>query len=295
MSKRIQLIMKLGEISNFGPSKTRKLFNQLQQGDTQLEYLLEYNHEDLVELGLNDDQATEFLDAEITEVAEQLSEQGLNLVTTLDDSAPRSMIDSKSSPWYFYIGRLDILQSASIGFAGSRDASPEANELTTEIASAAVSEGWSVVSGGARGVDLASHTAALESGGETVIILPQGIATWKLPEEIDLDRVLILSEFLPLDDWGAYRAMQRNKSVVELSDLLVIPQTGEQGGTWNAGEYAVKRKRPTFVANLGDQFMGNRKLIKLGATELEWAGDFTVFSEMLDERNEENPSQASLF
>lgn len=295
LSRRIQAIVKLDAVSGIGPAKVRRIFDQLLCSETDLEFLVEFDLPDLLALGLNDTQAAAFLEADSVEIAERIAESGVQLVTSLDSATNGFLQNSSIAPWFFYFGDLDILSDSAIGFSGSRDASPKAIGVTAEIAGQSTERGWSVISGGARGVDMAAHVAALEHGGGTVVLLPQGIATWRMPDELREGNVLVLSEFQPYDDWGSYRAMQRNKSIVHLSDWLVIPQAGIRGGTRNAGEYALKQKHPTWIVDLGPEYEGNAALIALGAKPLAWRNEPDDLDVLLASSLPEIPSQSSLF
>ncbi|MCA9833719.1 MAG: DNA-processing protein DprA [Thermomicrobiales bacterium] len=273
--RRIEAILRLGAVPGYGPARTRLMMEQLAATESALEYLPEYEIVDLLELGLDASQAAAFLDYEPNDLADRLLDAGIHLVTMLDANAPRKLLSGPISPWFFVYGDVSALGNESIGFSGSRDASPEAIEATMQIAAAAVDRGWTVISGGARGIDTAAHQGALDRGGATAILLPQGILGWRSAEMPGDGELVIMSEFQPLDGWSSYRAMQRNKSIVHLSDRLVIPQAGVKGGTMNAAEYALKANHPTWVIDLGPEYEGNRLIARKGARILPWANDPT--------------------
>lgn len=85
---------------------------------------------------------------------------------------------------------------------GSRQASDQSLDWASEVSSALVSAGITVVSGLAAGIDTAAHTAALDAGGQTVAVLGTGInraypaANRDLQERIVSER-LALSQFWP--------------------------------------------------------------------------------------------------
>jgi DNA processing protein len=126
------------------------------------------------------------------------------------------------------------------------------------------------VSGYAKGVDTATHLAALEQGGKTIIVLAEGINGFRIKREFSKDfdpkRVLVVSQFRPSQPWAAYAAMARNHVIFGLGNALVVIEAGEKGGTLAAGRDALKRGRPVFVLNFGDETpAGNRILIDAGA------------------------------
>lgn len=295
MIKRMQAVMALGAIPQFGPARIRKFLAALEEQNTSLEFLMEFDRQDLLEMDFSADQADAFFGADTLEMAEGMVDNEISLIVSTDADAPKQFSSVRLNPWFFVRGDQSILSLESIGFSGSRDASPEAARITSEIATSAATEGWCVISGGARGIDTTAHKSAIEAGGATVVVLPQGIGTWRLPDELDSTNTLVMSEFMPLDDWGSFRAMQRNKSIIHLSDRLVIPQSGERGGTWNAGEYALKHEHPTWVIDLGDGFPGNSALIKKGGLPLVWNVDSSTLEELSVPAASATPAQQTLF
>lgn len=273
MNRRIEAVLRLAAVPGYGPARTRGLMQHLVSRGEFLEFLPEYEDFDLLELGMSQDQIDSFRAVDPEQTLAALEDSHVRLITMMDGDAPDAMRNGDASPWYFAIGDTRMLNAESLGFSGSRDASPQALEATTRIASAAAGRGWTVISGGARGIDTAGHLGAVEAGGCTVIVLAQGIFGWRPSENLAEAHVLVLSEFLPADDWGSYRAFQRNKSIIHLSDRLIIPQAGLKGGTMNAAEYALKTGHPTYVLDLGPDFPGNAAIARKGARVFPWTGD----------------------
>lgn len=154
-------------------------------------------------------------------------------------------------PVLFAHGNLAILTQPAIGIAGSRKASKASLQAVVTAASTLAAAGLNIVSGYANGVDLAAHGSALAAGGATTLVLAEGIMHYRVKAEIaehlsDTNH-LVLSEFPPTLRWIARNAMQRNRTIVGLSAGLVIVESGEDGGTFAAGEEALKRRAPLFV------------------------------------------------
>jgi DNA processing protein len=74
-------------------------------------------------------------------------------------------------PVLFCRGNLELLGAPGIGLCGSRNASEEGLRAARAGGEIATEENHTVISGYARGVDIAAHTAALASGGRTVICI----------------------------------------------------------------------------------------------------------------------------
>lgn len=172
-------------------------------------------------------------------------------------------------------GNISLLNQIGVGFCGSRSASDKGIGVAQDIADQLARQEVVVVSGHAAGVDQAAHHAALEAGGNTIIVLPEGMLHFKprklLQKVWDWQRVLVLSEFLPGATWSAGQAMQRNKTIVALSSVMVLIEAGETGGSMAAGKSALAMKRPLYApvyAGMPPTAAGNRLLLGLGAKGL---------------------------
>jgi DNA processing protein len=123
---------------------------------------------------------------------------------------------------------------------------------------------------------MASHEAALSSGGATIIILPEGIDHFRIKKTIkdiwDWSRVVVISYFPRNAVWRADRAMERNKAIVGLSDAVIVLEARDRGGTLNAGFRALETRKPLFVAffeNMAEGREGNQQLIERGGIPLQ--------------------------
>lgn len=173
-------------------------------------------------------------------------------------------------------GNLELLKAPSVGFSGSREASAKGLEQAETLARQLARENWTVVSGHACGIDVASHRAALAAGGTTVLVLPHGMDQFRLRPELqkvwDWRRALVLSPYEPQDAFKPFRAIQRNAVIAGLSQGVVVFEAGNLGGTLNTGLTTLGLKVPLFAAiyeGMPPTAVGNRLLIARGARQLE--------------------------
>ena len=114
----------------------------------------------------------------------------------------------------------------TLGIVGSRVVSSYGQKVTAEIAALAVTEGATVVSGGALGVDAVAHRTALSQSGSTVAVLAGSLdnlypaGNWQLFDEIG-SRGLLLSEMAPDSKPTRWRFLQRNRLIAALSEAVV--------------------------------------------------------------------------
>lgn len=176
----------------------------------------------------------------------------------------------------FVQGNVRLIDEHAISFCGARNASEKGIQAAAICARTACRNSFVVTSGNARGVDRATHRVALENGGSTILVLPEGFDHFRVPAELrdvwDWNRVLVVSQFDPKTVWKAYHAMARNKVIMGLSCAMIVVEAGEKGGTRAAGEEALKLSIPLFAVDYGfDDTVapGNRALIARGAKPLK--------------------------
>lgn len=229
---------------------------------------------------LNDRQIAEFntFDAKLHEQLEQFKCQNVSVISILDSNYPKILslsLGNTSPPTLSCMGNLELLKIPSVGFCGSRRASERGLDVARDCVEQLSRHEVAIVSGYATGIDQQVHLTALESGCFTIIVLPEGILNFKIRRILrnswDWDRVLVISEFLPDDIWLSSRAMQRNNTIVALSNVMVLIEAAKKGGSVDAGKKALKLKRTLYVPcyeNMLESAGGNKELLDLRATPL---------------------------
>jgi Predicted Rossmann fold nucleotide-binding protein involved in DNA uptake len=243
---------------------------------------------------------------EVVADVEALGEH-VKVVPHTDERYPslvRSRLKDDAPPILFLCGNPLLLEEPCVAVVGSRDASAEAIAYAGRVASSVREHRGCVVSGLARGVDQAAHSAASEVGGTTIGVLAEGILKAKItPEMIDLCEsgdACVVSQFDPNARWAAHAAMTRNKLVVALARGVVVVAAAETGGTMDAGKTSLRLGVPLAVVS--DEEMsctspGCELLAKEGADTIHKATLGPVIARFLDNKsNEQVPaSQGSLF
>jgi DNA processing protein len=229
---------------------------------------------------LNDNQIDEFntFDSHLQEQLIGLKGRNVSVVSILDSSYPKILsrsLGNSCPPILSCMGKLELLGLPSVGFCGSRRASQRGLDVARDCVEQLAHQEFAVVSGYASGIDQQVHSAVLESGGFTIIVLPEGISNFKIRRSLrdswDWERVLVISEFLPDDIWLSSRAMQRNNTIIGLSNVMVLIEAGRKGGSIDAGKKTLKLKRTLYVPcyeNMLETAGGNKELLDLGATPL---------------------------
>jgi DNA processing protein len=198
-----------------------------------------------------------------------------------DPKYPDGLRGIKFHATLYTVGNLGLLDQRAIGICGSRNASPEAQKWALRFGEEAAKRGLVVVSGYARGVDRQAHKGALEAGGSTIAVLPEGVRYFRVVQELKPrarleDNFLAVSMFEPEAVWKSWQAMERNKLIVGLSLGLFVVEARETGGTINAAMECVRQKKPLWAVAYSTQLperRGNQLLLQDSAIPLTRLSD----------------------
>src|SRR5204862_6615674 len=99
-----------------------------------------------------------------------------------------------------------------------------------------------------------------------------GVQMRALLPKIEAGNVLLMSQFHPDAQWVVSRAMERNKVVTGLAQIVIVAESDIQGGTWEGANGALKQHRPLYVRQSVSSplLAGNDALINLGGLPLPW-------------------------
>lgn len=188
----------------------------------------------------------------------------------------KKFLSTSAPPVLSVIGNKELLSHKKVAFSGSRNVSEKGIKITDDSVIELINQNIVIVSGYAKGVDFTAHYTALKNGGSTIIVLPEGINHFSIKKEFkdvwDWDRVLVISEFKPIEKWMASRAMNRNKTIIALSDVIMVVEAGETGGSLDAGHKTLEMNKALFVPqymNIPESALGNNTLLNKGAVALK--------------------------
>ena len=198
---------------------------------------------------------------------------GLWVMTRSDLEYPRRLkerLRGDSPAVLFGCGNKALANSGGLAVVGSRSAGDSDLAYSRNLGELAARTGYSIISGGARGVDEAAMRGALEAEGTSVGVLADGLlracSSSKYRQYLVSNNLLLLSPFNPEAGFNAGNAMQRNKYIYCLAHAAIAVHSGKKGGTWSGAREDLKHRWVTlWVKPNKDPEAGNNMLIREGA------------------------------
>ncbi len=173
----------------------------------------------------------------------------------------------------FARGRVELLQTISLGVVGTRRPTPYGLAVAERMAGDLAHAGLTITSGMARGIDSAAHKGALARGGNTVAVLGCGVdvvypsENRKLAAEIAA-KGLIISEF-PMGSVAFPQNFPvRNRIVSGIGVGVLVVEGAQYSGSGITAKLAIDQGREVFAVpgNITSKLSwGPNLLIKQGA------------------------------
>ena len=137
--------------------------------------------------------------------------------------------------WVRGASSLNEAFDRSVAVVGARAATGYGLHVTAEIAFGLAEREWTVVSGGAFGIDAAAHRAALTAGGLTVAVLACGVdRPYPMGNAALFDRIaergLLVSEWPPGSEPLRHRFLIRNRVIAAATAGTVMVEASARSG-----------------------------------------------------------------
>ena len=134
----------------------------------------------------------------------------------------------------------------SIALVGSRDSTSYGASVTGDLAYSLAQRGFTIVSGGAYGIDAHAHRAALagnQAGLPTIAVMAGGVDRFYPAGNEDLLRAVadhgaVLAEVPPGSAPTRYRFLQRNRLIAALASVTVVVEARWRSGALNTAHHA---------------------------------------------------------
>ncbi|MCY4370278.1 MAG: DNA-protecting protein DprA [bacterium] len=190
-----------------------------------------------------------FWEAEV----QRLSGDGIEIISCADPSYPLNLAMVHDRPPLLFVrGTLTEADERAVAVVGTRRASEDGVRLATRIAAELAASGITIVSGLAKGIDTAAHSAAINAGGRTIAVYGTTIDRVYPAANKGLARSIIragacVSQFLPTTRTGPWCFAVRNITTSGLSLGTVVVEAGETSGAKMQAEAALAHGKRVFL------------------------------------------------
>jgi DNA processing protein len=187
-----------------------------------------------------------------------LTLHALTVAVAEEPSDRRSQSDRTVAPvppvglWVRGTARLDELIDRSVAIVGSRASTAYGEHVAGELGHRLGERGWTVVSGGAYGIDAAAHRGALAADAPTVAVLACGIdRVYPAGNGALLARIadtgMLISEWPPNCAPLAHRFLVRNRLIAALTRGTVVVEAAARSGAQATARRAQRLGRRVMV------------------------------------------------
>ena len=161
-------------------------------------------------------------------------------------------------------GDISLLETPCISLVGSRELGEENRKYAQEVGIQAAKQGYTLVSGNARGADKTAQEACLAAGGSVICVVADSLEKQKAN-----DRILYLAEDGFDCAFSSQRALSRNRVIHSLGEATFVAQASlRRGGSWDGTVRNLEGHwNPVFCYDDGSQAMA--ELEQMGAHPID--------------------------
>lgn len=172
----------------------------------------------------------------------------VRVVAATDPAYPPALVDDPRRPAVLFVrGDLAALDGRRVGVVGTRNATQHGREVAAKLGFELSSAGVSIVSGLAIGIDGAAHRGALAAeAAPPIAVVGSGPDVVYPRRHRDLwaqviERGALVSEWPPGTHADAFHFPLRNRILAALSEVLVVVESRETGGSLITAREAAER------------------------------------------------------
>ena len=241
-------------------------------------------------------------DEDVQKELDLAGRHGVRIIPFSSTDYPLSLRNILDPPAVLYVaGQLEEADAIAMAIVGSRRCTHYGMEQAGRFGGLLGRAGFTVVSGGARGIDAAAHRGALEAAGRTIVVMGCGLAHLYPPENrpifqrvVEEGRGAIVSE-LPMDtEVHARNFPRRNRIISGLSQAVLIIEAAYRSGSLITARLAEEQGRPVFAlpGRVDSPFsQGTNQLIRDGAVLVQNLDDILEQLDALGEAIERETSE----
>ena len=221
-----------------------------------------------------------YSESNVIEELEKHEKIGSQLVVDGEHEFPDMLQGVYESPPVLSIkGNTKYFGQKSVSIVGARNCSINGKKIAYLLAKELGAEGYTLISGLAKGIDAQAHRGSINTG--TIAVIAGGIdqqypsENKKLYEEIYQKGVVVTESAIGTEPKGCLFP-KRNYLISSLSQGIIVIEAALQSGSLITARYATELNRDVFVvpgSPLDPRYHGSNDLIRSGANLITCAQD----------------------
>ncbi|WP_296280501.1 DNA-processing protein DprA [Pseudoxanthomonas sp.] len=241
-------LLALSMLKGIGPAALRKMAGMINFENASQESLS--HHFPSYSTILRDGTAWTRALEEAERQVEEANRYSARILSPLDPHYPHLLAATKDDPFLLFVrGAFASDQGKSAAVVGTREPTAHGGVIAQRLTHYLVEQGWSVVSGLAKGCDALAHQAALDKGGHTVAVMAHGLhavapkTNQRLAEDILDNGGALVSEYRFGVEPRPEFFVKRDRIQAGLAQGVVMIQSDHKGGSLHASRAALEYGR----------------------------------------------------
>ena len=197
--------------------------------------------------------ATSIRAADVGQILYEIEKAGAKFLTPEHEHWPEGVNQLVNPPIGLVVkGDSTCLITDSLAIVGSRKPTNYGANVASEFARGFSDLGWTIISGGAYGIDSYAHRATLQANGITIAVLATGIevaypkSNQKLFNEMSAHGALI-SELMPYESAMPSRFLVRNRLIASIAKATLVVEAAYKSGSLRTAHDAAELLRPVMA------------------------------------------------
>ena len=232
---------------------------------------------------------------------EKLEEKNIKFILLKNREYPEILKNIYDPPPILYYKGKNIFQDTGLAVVGSRRSTSYGRRTARKIGYSLAQQGFTIISGMARGIDSHGHRGALDATGKTIAVLGSGLDYVYPPENKKLfeqiqENGAVISEFPPGTKPTSGNFPRRNRIISGLSRGVIVIEAAQRSGSLITASQALEQGREVFAVpgNIDrPQSKGTNNLIREGAKIVTKVED--VLEELFLYNDVENNKMKALY
>jgi len=191
--------------------------------------------------------------AEVGQILYEIQKAGAQFLTPEHEHWPIGVNQLVNPPIGLIVkGDSTSLITPTLAIVGSRKPTNYGANVASEFARAFSDLGWTIISGGAYGIDSYAHRATVQANGRSIAVLATGIevaypkSNQKLFNEMSAHGALI-SELMPFESAMPSRFLVRNRLIAAIAKATLVVEAAFQSGSLRTARDAAELLRPVMA------------------------------------------------